>query len=820
MVRIRFRPGRATRIAVNLLVAVGRMSIYEQWGLEPIINASGAVTRLGRRPDARRGLEAFVAAAGESRPAGPAPGGGVAASSRRSTGAEAGLVTGGAAAALTLGAAAILAGYDLGRMERLPHCDGFPHEFVVAREQRNGYDHAVRAAGARLVEVGFHEIVAGAGVRRAEAWEYEAAFGPMTAGVLYVLDARLAAAAGRRRDAGPRPRPARCWSTPPANCRPARTCRDILATGADLVAFSGGKAIRGPQATGILCGRRDLVGAAALQMLDMDDHYRAVGPARDLIDRHATGRHPPPRHRPGPQGFQGADRRPADGPAAVRQRRLRRRAARPTPPAGTGRRRPGRPAGPLPVDVPADGQSLPLLEIALDEGAVGRTALEVCRGLRRGRPPVQVGHGLLHEGKLVINPLHLDDARAAVLARRLRDELSPDHLRSRPHHVAQRPEDTSIRLGAGEPIADRVRRRPDLVADQFDAWWREECRRRCRDDRGIRLGGPAAACASAATAGASRTSTPHGRPGPLLRLRLRDRPGPPLPARLPPPPGPRPLAEVLGAGRLESDVLVRTLDLGRDRRGRVGDLPDGGSRPALRLRRGRQRPDRGDPRAAADRVRPARLPARALVAGGLPGDRGGVLLVSDRPVPGDRHPRAGQAGPRRRAALPGLPPGRGGRREHPAARLLPRVASARPGRVGQTVSDPDQGHGSNNWVLAGARTTTGKPLVASDPHVPFGAVSMWHEVHLRGGSFHVMGVSYAGMPAVMIGRTERVAWGVTNNICSLRDLYQEKADPDHPGCFLYDGRWEPVRERREVIHVRGGAGRPDGPLDRKRPARG
>ena len=77
------------------------------------------------------------------------------------------------------------------------------------------------------------------------------------------------------------------------------------------------------------------------------------------------------------------------------------------------------------VTVPADGQSLPLLEIALAEEAVGRTALEVCRALRRGRPPVQVGHGLLHEGKLVINPLHLNDERTAVLARRLRDELAP-----------------------------------------------------------------------------------------------------------------------------------------------------------------------------------------------------------------------------------------------------------------------------------------------------------------------------------------------------------------------------------------------------------
>src|SRR5205085_4757825 len=86
--------------------------------------------------------------------------------------------------------------------------------------------------------------------------------------------------------------------------------------------------------------------------------------------------------------------------------------------------------------------------------------------------------------------------------------------------------------------------------------------------------------------------------------------------------------------------------------------------------------------------------------------------------------------------------------------------------------------GSNNWVLAGSRTTTGKPIVASDPHVPFWAVSIWHEIHLRGGDFHVAGVAYAGMPGVMIGRTERVAWGITNNICSLRDLYQEKTDPD------------------------------------------
>src|SRR5205814_3546135 len=133
------------------------VGVYEDLGLTPIVNASGAVTRLGGAPMPEAVLAAFHQAAGQCVPIERLQ----AAASRaiaEATGAEAGLVTGGAAAALTLGAAAILTGYDLGRMERLPHCDDFPHEFVVAREQRNGYDHAVRAAGARLAEVGFNEV--------------------------------------------------------------------------------------------------------------------------------------------------------------------------------------------------------------------------------------------------------------------------------------------------------------------------------------------------------------------------------------------------------------------------------------------------------------------------------------------------------------------------------------------------------------------------------------------------------------------------------------------------------------------------------------
>ncbi len=196
------------------------MGIYEELGLQPIINATGAVTRLGGAPISAATLEAFCQAARECVPLEELQG----IACRRiaaATGTEAGLVTSGAAAALTLGAAAMLAGHDLGRIERLPQSDGFPNEFVVAREHRNGYDHAVRAAGARLVEVGFHELAAGSGVRRVAAWEYETAFGPRTAGVLFVLThwshVSLADVVRRRTRTI-----CRCWWTPPASCRPER----------------------------------------------------------------------------------------------------------------------------------------------------------------------------------------------------------------------------------------------------------------------------------------------------------------------------------------------------------------------------------------------------------------------------------------------------------------------------------------------------------------------------------------------------------------------------------------------------------------------
>jgi penicillin G amidase len=122
--------------------------------------------------------------------------------------------------------------------------------------------------------------------------------------------------------------------------------------------------------------------------------------------------------------------------------------------------------------------------------------------------------------------------------------------------------------------------------------------------------------------------------------------------------------------------------------------------------------------------------------------------------------------------------------------------------VGLATGDPE-GTGSNNWVVAGRHCRSGMPLVASDPHIAFEAVSCWYEAHLCGGGSNVAGMAYVGMPAIMFGRNEQVAWGMTNNICSQRDLYQEQTDPAHPNCFQFAGRWERARELVETIQVKG-----------------
>lgn len=122
----------------------------------------------------------------------------------------------------------------------------------------------------------------------------------------------------------------------------------------------------------------------------------------------------------------------------------------------------------------------------------------------------------------------------------------------------------------------------------------------------------------------------------------------------------------------------------------------------------------------------------------------------------------------------------------------------------ESMGGLDDTTGSNNWVIGPSRSASGAPILASDPHIAFGAPGCWYQAHLIGGRFNVAGAGYAGAPGIIFGRNEHVAWGITNNISSQRDLYLERTDPGHPDAFLYDGQWEPARKRVERIVVRGG----------------
>jgi penicillin amidase len=111
--------------------------------------------------------------------------------------------------------------------------------------------------------------------------------------------------------------------------------------------------------------------------------------------------------------------------------------------------------------------------------------------------------------------------------------------------------------------------------------------------------------------------------------------------------------------------------------------------------------------------------------------------------------------------------------------------------------------GSNNWVVGSSRSTTGAPLLASDPHVPIALPSVWYEACLRGGDLDAMGAMYVGVPGIFFGRNREVAWGLTNNISSLRDLYLEETDDFDPSRYRRPEGWKGVETRHETIQVRG-----------------
>jgi len=115
--------------------------------------------------------------------------------------------------------------------------------------------------------------------------------------------------------------------------------------------------------------------------------------------------------------------------------------------------------------------------------------------------------------------------------------------------------------------------------------------------------------------------------------------------------------------------------------------------------------------------------------------------------------------------------------------------------------------GSNNWVVSGKLSQTGKPLLANDPHLRISVPPIWMEMSLECPGLKVAGVTIPGMPLIVIGHNQKIAWGVTNSYADVQDLYIEKIEWKD-NTYLRNGVWKPLSSRREVINVRG-RNRPD-----------
>jgi penicillin amidase len=115
---------------------------------------------------------------------------------------------------------------------------------------------------------------------------------------------------------------------------------------------------------------------------------------------------------------------------------------------------------------------------------------------------------------------------------------------------------------------------------------------------------------------------------------------------------------------------------------------------------------------------------------------------------------------------------------------------------------PPRNNGSNNWAVSGARSATGKPLLANDPHLSLGAPAIWYFAHLSAPGLNVIGATLPGVPSVVLGRNDSIAWGFTNTGPDVQDMFIERIDPNDPARYATPDGWKPFEIRREVIRVK------------------
>jgi L-seryl-tRNA(Ser) seleniumtransferase len=389
--------------------------LLDSLGLRPVVNAVGPATRLGSSTPGPHVLDAMAEAAGafvRMHELQQAAGAEIAAL----TGAEAAYVTNGAAGGLMLAAAACIAGDDPALMNRLPDASGARDEIVIHRGQRIAYDHALRAAGARLVEIGFHDLTF--------PYELDAAIGERTAAVAYLSNSGANALPLEQVVAIAHRRGVPVVLDASLAVPPVENLRRFAALGVDLVAVSGGKWIGGPAASGFLYGRADLIRSVALQHQDQDVRIETWHGAPLIAEGVVAG----PPHQGIGRALKVGKEEVLGLLAALRAYVARDHAAdraRWTAACETVVAALDGIDGVQAVVLPADGRERgwPVAEVALDARVLGRDAYAVVRELAAGAPSIALDEALAWRGLLRVTPTHLRDGEAEVVATALAASL-------------------------------------------------------------------------------------------------------------------------------------------------------------------------------------------------------------------------------------------------------------------------------------------------------------------------------------------------------------------------------------------------------------
>ena len=112
--------------------------------------------------------------------------------------------------------------------------------------------------------------------------------------------------------------------------------------------------------------------------------------------------------------------------------------------------------------------------------------------------------------------------------------------------------------------------------------------------------------------------------------------------------------------------------------------------------------------------------------------------------------------------------------------------------------------GSNSWVIAGSRSASGRPILANDPHLSLRTPSVWYLASIEAPGYSVTGATLPGLPGVVIGHNNRIAWGLTSIEPDVQDLFVEEVDPKDASRYRHRGEWKTFQTRTETIRVRGG----------------